>query len=62
MGFLGGVNDLVTAQSARLTKTLAAYLADKWPCTSVNGHVSSEIVMSIEHFAALVAGECFLFR
>jgi len=35
------------------------YLANERSGACVNRHVSSQIVMSIEHFSAMVARECF---
>lgn len=55
------VDDLVPAQSARLAKPFAAYLADERPRPRVDGHVSGQIVVGVEHLAAFRAGECLLF-
>lgn len=59
--FLGRVDDLVATESARLSKSLAADLAHKGPSTRVNGHVTGQVVMRIEHLSTLLAGECLLF-
>lgn len=55
------VDDLVPAQSARLAKPFPAYLADERPRPRVDGHVSGQIVVGVEHLAAFRAGECLLF-
>lgn len=56
-----GVDDLVSTESARLTETFAANLADKWPSARVHWHVSRQIIMCIEHLAAFWASEGLLF-
>lgn len=61
MWLFGCVNDFVATQGARLSETLAAYLADEWPCPSVHWNVAGQVVVGIEHFTALWTGECFLF-
>jgi len=58
---LGGVDDLVPAQGARLPETLAADLADERPGARVNRHMPRQIVMRVEHLAAFRAGEGLLF-
>lgn len=58
--FFGGVDDFVSAKCARLTETLAANFTDEWPGARVHWHVSSQIIMRIEHFAALRASESLL--
>lgn len=55
-----GVDDLVPAKSARLTEAFAANLADKWPGARVHRHVSRQIVMRVEHFAAFRASKGLL--
>lgn len=56
----GGVDDFVSAKCARLTETLATNLADKWPSARVHWHVSSQIIMCIEHLPAFRTSEGFL--
>lgn len=55
-----GVDDLVSAKGTRLTETLATNLADKRPGACMNRHVSSQIIMRIEHLAAFWASESLL--
>lgn len=54
------MNDLMPAQSARLSKALAADLADERASARVDGHVSREIVVGVEHLSALLARERLL--
>lgn len=56
---LRGVDDLVPAQGRGLSESFSANLADKWPGPGVNRHVSGEVVVGVEHLAALRTGECF---
>ena len=55
------VDDLVPAQRACLPEALATDLTDERPCSRMHGHVSGEIVVSVEDLAALGAGEGLLF-
>jgi len=50
---LGCVDDLMPAEGARLPEALATDLANEWPCTRVHRHVSRQIVVRVEHLAAL---------
>lgn len=60
MWLFARMDNLVPAKSARLPETLSADLADKRTSPSVNGHVSCEVVVGVEHFAALLTGERLL--
>lgn len=55
------VDDLVPAQGARLAKALATDLADERSSSRVNWHVSSQIIMCVEHLPTFGTGERFLF-
>ena len=57
MRLLRGVDDLVTTQRARLAKSLTTDLANERPLASVNGHVTRQVVLCVEVFAALWAAE-----
>lgn len=57
---LGGVNDLMPAESARLPKTFAADFADERPGARMHRHVSRKIVVRVENLAAFRAGESLL--
>lgn len=59
--FLGGVDDLMPAESARLPKTFAADLADERPGARMHRHMSRKVVMRVEHLAAFRTGEGLLF-
>ena len=54
---LGRVDDLVPAERARLSEALAAHLADEWPRARVHRHVARQVVVSVEHLAALGTSE-----
>lgn len=58
---LGGVNDLVPAESARLPETFAADLADERSGARMHRHMSRKVVVRVEHLAALRTGEGLLF-
>lgn len=55
--FLGGVDDFMATEGGGLSKPFAANFANEGPCSGVNGHVSGQVVMSIEHFPTFQAGE-----
>ena len=50
---VGRVDDLVAAQGRRLPESLAAHLADEGPRARVHRHVARQVVVSVEHFAAV---------
>lgn len=60
MRLLGRVNDLVSAQGARLAESLAANFADERSRSRVDRHVSRQIVVGVEHLTAFVACERLL--
>ena len=45
------------AQSGRLTEALPADFADEGPRARVYGHVARQVVVCVEHLAALLARE-----
>ena len=55
-----GVDDLMSAQGASLPEPLAANLADERPGPGVHGHVSRQVVVSVEHFPAVQTSKSFL--
>ena len=57
MGFFRSVDDLVPTKGARLTEPLSANLADERPRPRVDGHVTGQVIMCIEHLATLGASE-----
>lgn len=57
MRFVGRVDDFVATQCGRLAETFAADFAYEWPGTGVNGHVSRQVVVSVEYFAAFLTRE-----
>lgn len=59
MRFLFCVDNLVSAERAGLPEALSADLALKRTGTSMHRHVSGQIVMCVEYFAANFAGESF---
>lgn len=59
--FVLRVYDLVPAEGAGLTESLAADFADERTCAGVHGHVSGQVVVGVEHLAAFRAGEGLLF-
>lgn len=59
---LRGVYDLVSAQCGRLPEPLATYFTDERPGAGVYWHVSGEVVVGVEHFAAVSAGETLVLR
>lgn len=54
---VGRVDDFVAAERGRLTETFAADFAYEWPGTGVDGHVSRQVVVSVEYFAAFLTGK-----
>ena len=61
MGFVRSVDDLVPAKGGRLTETFSADFTNKRPSSSVHGHVSRQIVVSVKHLSAFGTGEGLLF-
>jgi hypothetical protein len=59
MRLLLRVNDLMSAESGCLPESFATDLTDKWSRSRVDGHVTSQIVVSVEHFPTVFAGEDF---
>lgn len=57
---LGGVDDLMPAESARLSKTFAADFADERPGARMHRHVSRKVVVRVENLAAFRTGEGLL--
>ena len=50
---------IINQQRERWIKSGLTHLAHEWPCTRVNWHMSGEVVMRVEHFAADWTGNLF---
>lgn len=55
--FFGSVDNLVATKGRRLAKPFPTNFADEGSRPRVDGHVSRQVVVGVEHFAALETGE-----
>ena len=55
--FFCGVNYFVATQSAGLSKAFAAHFANERPSSCVYGHVTGQVIVSVEIFATLRTNE-----